>query len=82
VRDADEREQLATARRRGPAFAPMASMSFCLSSLLLITVTACPFCTNSFVSGLLMFPNEPVITIFIFVYFLFLQRRATKKWWM
>ncbi|MDB5130076.1 MAG: hypothetical protein JWQ85_4308 [Mucilaginibacter sp.] len=41
------------------------AFSISFSGLLLITVTACPFCTNSSVSGLLMCPNEPVIIIFI-----------------
>jgi hypothetical protein len=48
------------------AFAPMASMAACLSDLLLITVTECPFCTNVCVNGLLMCPNEPVTMIFLF----------------
>src|SRR6186713_1331576 len=51
------------------AVAPKASISFCFSDWLLITTTECPFCTNSFVKGLLMFPNEPVTIIFIFLLF-------------
>ena len=51
------------------AFAPNASMSFCLSVLLLITITEYPFCTNSSVSDLPMFPNEPVTTIFNLLFF-------------
>jgi hypothetical protein len=51
------------------AFAPMASMAACLSDLLLITATECPFCTNVCVNGLLMCPNEPVTMIFIFLFF-------------
>ena len=40
------------------------------SGLLLITVTAWPFCTNSSVSGLLMCPNEPISMIFMLIDFL------------
>src|SRR5690606_41856052 len=45
----------------------LASMSFLLSTLLLITVTECPFAINAIASGLLMLPKEPVTTIFIFL---------------
>jgi uncharacterized protein (DUF2062 family) len=63
------------------AAAPNDSISFCLSGLLLITVTECPICTNSIVSGLLMCLNEPVTIIFIF-YFQFIytaKLRSNKK---
>jgi len=60
------------------AFAPISSISYCLSALLLITVTACPFCTNPVVSGLPMWPNESVSEIFIFLFF-FLQSTAETK---
>jgi hypothetical protein len=37
--------------------------------LLLITVTAWPLLTNVSVSGLPMFPSEPVSTMFMFCFF-------------
>jgi len=46
------------------AVAPKASMSFCFSGLLLITVTHVLFATNSCVSGMLMCPKEPVYNNF------------------
>jgi hypothetical protein len=61
------------------AAAPSASMSFCFPGLLLITVMACPFSTNSFVSGLLMLPNEPVTIIFIVSVFYIAKLCSIKK---
>src|SRR5690606_16491426 len=52
------------------AFAPMFSISFCLSELLLITVTECPFATNFIASGLLIFPRERVTIIFMLLLFI------------
>src|SRR5450756_2299676 len=49
--------------------APRASMAVFFSGLLLTTITVCPWPTSICVSGLLMFPSEPVIMIFIgFIY--------------
>src|SRR5579871_55221 len=51
------------------AFAPRDSISFLRPALLLMTVTSCPFFTDDSVSGLLILPKEPVITIFISLFF-------------
>ncbi|MCY1456891.1 hypothetical protein D9M71_741410 [compost metagenome] len=61
------------------AFAPKFSISARLAALLVITVTACPFCTNAVANGLLMFPKEPVSIIFICSKFLILQSCAVSE---
>jgi hypothetical protein len=50
------------------ALALNASISFCLSALLVMMVTECPFWTRFFASGWLIWPNEPVKVIFIFLF--------------
>ncbi len=54
--------------------APIASISFFLSALLLTTVTECPCLTNVSVRGRLMLPKEPVTVIFIIPCFSIQQR--------
>jgi len=59
-------------------FIQFSAVSFCLSDLLLISVTECPFCTNSYASGLLICPKEPASIIFIFL-LLLIQSYSEKE---
>src|SRR5579863_1046100 len=61
------------------AFAPSASISFCFSFLLLITVTECPFAIRPAASGLLICPKDPVSTIFIILFSLNANLHRSQK---